>query len=159
MKTPRRPARKIVERELEAIESTRGTLKASFVVQAARPANHPLHAAFDWDDTVAGQRWRLEQARGLIASVKLRVTTRSVKITSVAYVRDPGAKGSEQGYRSVKSLTGDPKMARAALLYELRRIVPLLERARDLASVWGIRDGIEVALAKVQASVEKLSGG
>ena len=43
-----------------------GLLKPEDVVEAARPANSPLHTRFTWDDSAAAHQFRLEQARTLI---------------------------------------------------------------------------------------------
>lgn len=57
--------------ELQSIYDQNGHLTASLVVDQARPKDHPLHDRFEWDDSVAGERWRREQARLLIRSVKV----------------------------------------------------------------------------------------
>lgn len=43
-------------------------LTPSIVLDEARDPNHPLHSRFEWDDAVAGEAWRKEQAHRLIAS-------------------------------------------------------------------------------------------
>lgn len=40
------------------------------IVERAKPKSSPLHRYFDWDDSVAGRRWRLHQAGNLIISVR-----------------------------------------------------------------------------------------
>lgn len=52
--------------ELAAIRKQYGTLTPANVVDAARDENHPLHHRFEWDDTVAAEKYRLVQARQLI---------------------------------------------------------------------------------------------
>jgi hypothetical protein len=56
--------------ELLAIRTARGTLTPAAIVEAATPAEHPLHSRFEWDDKVAGHRYRLDQARQLIRVVR-----------------------------------------------------------------------------------------
>lgn len=56
---------------LQAIYDERGDLTPPLVVEAAADPESPLHARFDWDDKVAGPRWRLEQAAALIRSVRI----------------------------------------------------------------------------------------
>lgn len=60
-----------VERVLRDIYERQGSLSPELVVQAAVPENHPLHNRFEWDDSVAGPLYRLEQAAHLIRSVKV----------------------------------------------------------------------------------------
>lgn len=57
--------------DLTAIRDEHGALNAVLVVDLARDPEHPLHNRFEWDDTVAGERWRLEQAGQLLRVVKL----------------------------------------------------------------------------------------
>lgn len=57
--------------EMLAIRDSYGVLTPDSVVAASTPANAPLHDRFDWDDTVAGPRWRRHQAHELIRSVRV----------------------------------------------------------------------------------------
>jgi len=61
----------IVGRELHRIQKKQGCIKPAMVVDAARPKENPLHAFFEWDDSVAAEEWRQDQARGLIRSVRV----------------------------------------------------------------------------------------
>src|SRR2546421_688544 len=56
-----------IRSELKKIAAANnGCLRPPDVVDAARPKSSPLHEHFDWDDTDAAEKWRLEQARHLI---------------------------------------------------------------------------------------------
>jgi len=60
--------------ELERISDLHGTLTASCVVDESRDADAPLHGAFEWDDGIAAEKHREQQARVLIGSlVSVRV--------------------------------------------------------------------------------------
>jgi hypothetical protein len=56
---------------LQAIYDQRGELTPALVVDLARPEDHPLHDRFEWNDAIAGEVHRREQARRLIRSVKI----------------------------------------------------------------------------------------
>lgn len=56
--------------ELLAIREQYGTLTPANVVDAARAEDHPLHNRFEWNDDVAAEKWRLNQARQLIRVVR-----------------------------------------------------------------------------------------
>ncbi len=48
-----------------------GQLTPAAVVEASRPADAPLHHRFEWDDSIAGERYREVQAAQIIRSVKV----------------------------------------------------------------------------------------
>jgi hypothetical protein len=51
---------------LQAIRDERGSLTPALVVEVASDPEHPLHSRFEWDDTIAAHKWRLEQAGQLL---------------------------------------------------------------------------------------------
>lgn len=51
---------------LLAVRDEHGSLTARLLVDVARDPEHPLHHRFDWDDTKAAEKWRLEQAGALL---------------------------------------------------------------------------------------------
>lgn len=57
--------------ELLAVRNQHGKLTPQLVVDTARDPEHPLHSRFEWDDTVAGDAWRRQQAHELIRKLKL----------------------------------------------------------------------------------------
>jgi hypothetical protein len=63
--------------ELLAIRAEHGSLTPHAVVEAAAPEGHPLHDRFEWDDAVAGHKFRLTQARALIRVVRETYIDRS----------------------------------------------------------------------------------
>ena len=56
---------------LTEIYREHGSLTPRLVVDAARDPGHPLHDRFEWDDAVAGEKYREHQARQLIRTVKV----------------------------------------------------------------------------------------
>lgn len=56
--------------ELLAVRGQHGKLTPQIVVDVARDPGHPLHSRFEWDDTVAGEAWRRQQAHELIRKAK-----------------------------------------------------------------------------------------
>lgn len=57
--------------ELQSLYDARGKLTPEIVVEEASREDHPLHSRFEWDDAVAGAKYRLEQAAKLIRSVRV----------------------------------------------------------------------------------------
>ena len=58
--------------ELLAIrDANGGVLTPEVVVDTARDPEHPLHSRFEWDDSVAAEKYRREQAHQLIQKAKI----------------------------------------------------------------------------------------
>lgn len=57
--------------QLQSIYDDHGKLTAQIVLDEARAETHPLHDQFEWDNDIAGERWRHQQARELIRSVRV----------------------------------------------------------------------------------------
>jgi hypothetical protein len=56
--------------ELETLKNKNGgTLTADVVVDEAKDPTNPLHKCFEWDDTIAANMHRKQQARILITSI------------------------------------------------------------------------------------------
>lgn len=49
------------------------------VVEAAKDKNSELHKCFTWDDTVAAEKWRKQEARVLAANLAIKVKYLVVK--------------------------------------------------------------------------------
>ena len=47
-------------------------ISAFDVVESAKGKDSPLHDYFDWDNDVAGDKWRLEQAQCMIRSIEVK---------------------------------------------------------------------------------------
>lgn len=58
---------------LDDLRARRGKLTPRLLVEDSKPETAPLHGAFEWDDTVAGERFRLIQAAQVIRSVHVTV--------------------------------------------------------------------------------------
>lgn len=102
--------------QLQAVYDEHGRLTPQAVVDTARTEDHPLHDRFEWDNQVAGEAYRLDQARRLIRSV--RVTYREADEREAARtVRAFHAVRDEQGtaYRPVEEIRDNPLLAKLVL--------------------------------------------
>lgn len=52
--------------QLKTIREEFGRLDAELLVEVATDKRHPLHSRFEWDDKIAGHKYRLEQAGQLL---------------------------------------------------------------------------------------------
>ncbi len=63
----------VVDREFDRIYEEHGTVTTDLVLETARDSRSPLHDYFDWDDAVAGEKWRQAQALAMIMASKMVV--------------------------------------------------------------------------------------
>ena len=135
---------------LAELEDANGNVTAERVVEAARAEDHEWHHRFEWNDTEAARRFRIDQARTLIRTVRYERKTATATFRSVAYVRDPAADPREQSYVSVIRLRADADRARDALIAESARIASALRRARELANVLELEREVSAMLQQTE---------
>lgn len=148
-----------IRAELEAIKASSpgNRLTADAVVAYAKQEDSALHSQFEWDDTLAGHKYRIDQARNLIAKVRVEVRTDFRRIESVYYVRDPAASSKDQGYVSIDDLRSDAELARDALVNEFAAVRALLTRARNLAAILGMADKVDNLISEVSIVTRSIS--
>lgn len=74
---------KVAGTELERIRTKHnGRLTPTDVLEEAKSRNSPLHKAFEWDDTEAAHKYRVQQAQYLIRSIEVVVVPQKGKATA-----------------------------------------------------------------------------
>lgn len=126
-----------------------GVLTPDAVVRDARKADSPLHRFFEWDRAKAAHAHWLDQARALIVSVRVQVTTETKNVTAVYYTRHPGLEASKQGYIGLAALRSDADLARQSLVAEFNAVANLLRRAREHAAALDASAEVEALLQGV----------
>lgn len=121
--------------EMERIYNTNGVLTPQGVVDDARPEGSALHSRFEWDDATAGEKYRLDQARHLIRSVRVTVQARpdadpvQVRAFHNVAVSDDGP----HEYQPLRVLMDDPGSAERALRRARDEWLQLRRKYADLA--------------------------
>jgi len=118
-----------------------GVAKAQAVVNAARNKRSVLHPYFDWDDSEAGESWRLHQARNLLRVVVMYEPIdekRSVECrVFVSLTTDRDNDGG--GYRVTHTVLSDPEQRRQLLCdarSEMKRFIAKYQKLDELAKVF-----------------------
>ena len=98
---------------LQALYDERGKLTPALVVDVARDPDHVLHNRFEWDDSVAGERYRRDQAHELIRSVRVNYvsarTEEPLSIRAFQAVKDPDdTDGRKYVYVPTEAMVQDP---------------------------------------------------
>lgn len=120
----------IIGEELERIEAHHGVIDPHVVLDASRPESAPLHDHFEWDDAIAGEKWRLEQSRSLIRSVEIVRDETELRVPAFVNVTSMG------GYVSAATVQSRPDLYQEALREYRSRITAAavqLGKLEDLA--------------------------
>ena len=70
---------KILYDEISKIYQQNNKITPEQILDFAKDKKHPLHNYFEWDDAVAGNKYRLIQARELIRSIILTIQDQETK--------------------------------------------------------------------------------
>jgi hypothetical protein len=140
--------RKVLESIARTDKAGRTVLLPADVVKVARSPSHPLHGRFDWNDTKAAHKWRLHQARDLIASVQIDWESspgRTIKVQAYHHLRSEGA-----GYFPTETIVRHETM-RSAMVRELTEDARVMGRRlqtfrRDSTALRAVRGGVAVTL-------------
>lgn len=122
--------------ELCAELESQGKLTPHEVVEASRPDDAPLHAAFEWDDEVAAERYREVQAGHIIRSIEVVIpeTSEPTKAFHSLVVTE-----EKREYREITHIL-KVKDDRELLLAEARRELAMFKRKyaalEELANVF-----------------------
>lgn len=115
-----------VRQRLEEIAQRRGILTPLVVLDEARNPEHPLHGRFEWDDTVAAEKYRLEQAHQLIRVARVSYVDNAGDSQSVrAY--QPVARPGGYEYKRSEDIAADPLLTEI-VLRDMRREWQTLKR-------------------------------
>jgi hypothetical protein len=110
----------------------KGEITPEDVLNDARNPNSPLHPFFEWDDNLAAEQFRLNQARALIRSV-VAVYTRpdlpAVRARAYSHVAERGA----PHYRETSHALSQEKTRRLVLNRAWNELQAWKERYRHLS--------------------------
>lgn len=143
----------LVGKELERIrESTGGELQAEDVVEAARDPRSPLHSLFEWDDSAAAERYRQQQARGVIRRLRVvyQEASEQPKVVRLAYVSPQQVK--HPGYVDPDEAMADPVKRDGIVRNAIAALEGWLSRYRtlDIAELQTIVNKIESEVRKLK---------
>lgn len=134
-----------------------GTLTPEEVVRLARSPDSVLHDAFEWDDSVAAHKYRLDQARDLISSFEISVTINRVSLNIQEFVRDPSKSDKEQGYRQISSIKSESEEAIEFVVKELTVAKTYVDRTERFAQMLGLQKDTRALSNRLSEIAQSLS--
>lgn len=107
--------------ELERIESVYGVLSAENILNESREQSAILHPLFEWQEDVAAEKYRLQQARFILNNIHVKVI-KDGSISSIPVYEVVTVNGN-RGYKSIQVMTqGDVEQVKRATLKDLASI-------------------------------------
>lgn len=146
----------VAEKLAELAKKNGGRLTPNVVLEEAKDRDSVLHNLFEWDDTLAAHQHRIYQARQIITSVRVVITTENRRISTVYYVRDPEAEPTEQGYVSIDRLKTDKDLAKESIVMEFSRASSYLQRAKAHAQALNMNDEIDELIEDINEFKRRL---
>lgn len=122
-----------------------GVLQPLAVIKYARNENTALHKHFDWDDSIAGAKWRLEQARHLIRVTVMMIQPSGGQEQSIrAYVSLTSDRYKDGGgYRATTTVLSDKDMRAQLLADALSELIAFKTKYAMLKELAGVFDAIQ----------------
>ena len=143
--------------ELETIRRKhKGILNPKDVVQFARNSDTALHQEFEWNDKIAGDAYRILQAREVI---RTRVTVLTPDSKPVrAYVSLPNDRKPNGGYRRINDVLEKPAWREQLLqnaMADMRAFQVKYAVLKELANVFAAMQEVEARREEQRAHPER----
>lgn len=139
----------LVANEILSINEGKGATPKQIVEKARNPESE-LHKCFTWDDTVAAEKWRLQEARLIAANIVFVVTNKAdnsdqPEKTKIKFFHNTDGK-HDSGYKSIKLIIQNPDEYQALLRHaklELKAFRDKYSNLKELSKVFIAIDALE----------------
>lgn len=111
----------------ESLEQN-GQLTAKRLVEVSRPVDAPLHPEFEWDDSVAAEQWREQQARCIINTIVIIHPPKKAQEMTLAVEKT----GTVRRFFNIESKTGNYESIDRILADDNKRMKLLNQALGDL---------------------------
>ena len=146
---------------LEALRmENSGALTPDIVVESARQKDSPIHNCFEWDDSIAGEKYRKEQARRIIQCVvtDIRGNNPNPRPQTIrAFTSVQNDKGDRYYTTTAHALSNDE--LKEQVFANLMRDMDTLRRKYDtykFAEVHSVFKSIDQAMTKIRRPVKTI---
>lgn len=144
---PAKVSAKVAGRTIfEKLYSKHGYVNAELVVKEGAKKTSPIHDAFEWDDTVAGHRWRINQGAEMVRALRV-VQVESPDNGDV----DPflvrvflhTRLNGRMGYMAVADVMADDTKYQSTLAEAIRQLKGLRDRFEFIHELAGVFEVID----------------
>lgn len=146
---------KKLKAELEQIKKRHGgKFGPQDVVEYARNPKTELHSRFEWDDKIAGEQYRIQQAMLIIRRLQITVVENESETIKIrAYSSLTNERGPDGSYRSTVQIISDDEM-KAQLLDDKRR--QLVGINNEIRAITMASKHLGMAIKTIERDIKKL---
>lgn len=135
----------IVGQEMEKLEKEYGEVTAQLLLDNARSKKSKLHDLFEWNDTVAAEKFRLAQATQIITALAVVYEDTTEEPKTVRAFANIGAK-NKGSFITMATALSDEQSRAIVLKHALEELQAFRSKYADLTE-----------LAEIFAGIDKLS--
>lgn len=130
---------------MEMIEKRDGELTKEAFLEESRPEDSPTHGLFEWDNTVAAEKFRLEQARFCIQDIVVTVIRQDQPKKIHAFVNTTIGRSNKASYSNIQVAMEQPDKRKAVLQNALDELRTFEQKYSDYQELAGVFDEIHKA--------------
>ena len=109
----------IVGGVVEQLEAQYGEATRESFLEVSRPEDAPTHCLFEWDDSIAAEKWRLDQSRKIITNLRVVYLDNDKNDVKVPAFINTSAPKEKTSYESIEQALRDTSK-REIILNRLR---------------------------------------
>ena len=128
----------IVAKEINELEE----ITAQNIVDKARNEDTELHKCFDWDDSIASEKWRKQQAGMILNNLKV-VVAKNVETNEEKSVKAFVTLKRETEYEPIQTVVKDPEkydILKERAIRQLKSIRTTYEEIVELQDIFDLID-------------------
>lgn len=139
-RSPKNVSAQIVGEVIEQIEKEDGAVTKEKLLEVSRPEDSPTHRLFEWDDSVAAEKYRLHQSQKAILDIVVTVVKNDEpQLSSRAFVNVTSGLSNKAQYSSIDVAMADEEKRNAVLdnaFEEFRKFEDKYNSLRELSAAF-----------------------
>lgn len=135
-------------KEFERLEQKHGHISPELVLDESRNEEAPLHGCFEWDDSIAAEKYRINQAGMLIRNLTVIIDEHEQTEPVRAYINVvPEAPARRGTFVNISSALQDEDMRDITLKAALRELEQFQKKYKNLNELASILSEIKKLIA------------
>lgn len=122
----------VVGSVVEEIESEHGEVTKEFLLEKSRPEESVTHGLFEWDDSKAAEKYRLEQSKRIINNLRVVYETKEEEKVAVKAFVNVSEVTHKSRYRNVGSVLQEDDSREIYLKRIRNELEAFIERNRHI---------------------------